>query len=213
MFAALGPLLIADDAIVGKLSKAVGRQPSDIQRVLGALLDAGVLREDRGRARIIPDVLADHILTDTLLASGKATGFERENPSEYGDSCSSRVRTELAELQWQFSETGNGPISFLRPGARWWSSSGLSTNWDRMQLVEQLTAVAVFQPVAVLDLCEWVTDMRMHSMTQKMLPSPSGVCGGESTVLSKSSLLYFVSLLITKSITTAPSTFFGGWSW
>jgi len=156
--AALGPLPIADDAIVGKLSKAVGRQPSDIQRVLGALLDAGVLREDRGRARIIPDVLADHILTDTLLAAGRATGFEREILASMGTAVLPEFVRNLAELQWQFSKTGKRADIF---SAAWSALVELfrsSTNWDRMQLVEQLTAVAVFQPVAVLDLCEWVTE-------------------------------------------------------
>jgi hypothetical protein len=160
--AALGPVDLADNETVDGICAGLRADAVELRRSIGALVEAGVLRQDGDQVRIIPDVLADHILHGAIVAGGRATGFEGEVLRHAGSRQLPQLVRNLAELQWQLMESGQPANIFHDAWERLLAAFKSASNWERITLLGGLQRVAVFQPAEVLRLCEWVLENQEH---------------------------------------------------
>lgn len=158
--AAIGPVAMEDQDLINRAAAFLGTDAPMLLRVVGALQEAGVLREQESGIRIVPDVLSDHILHRTLVAAGRTTHVELQIIEKLGSDVLSNVLRNVAELDWQLDvaasrEGGVARVDVLEDV--WFKFLDVyraSSTEERLTYLDRLQPVAAFQPAAVLDLCE-----------------------------------------------------------
>ncbi|MDE0197367.1 MAG: hypothetical protein OXK78_04175 [Caldilineaceae bacterium] len=125
-------------------------------RSLGILEEAGVLLRRGNTLRIVPDVLADHILYKASVTfQGQPTGYADRVFNEFASLCPSEVLRNLAELDWRLRQSGSQASDLLR---NIWHSIEQefkdASHQGRSTILRILETVAVYQPERTLELVE-----------------------------------------------------------
>ncbi len=153
LVSALGPLMVDDVTIVERMAEDLGLEPHALRSVVSQLEQAGVLIA-RGRLRrIVPDVLADHILHRACVdAQERPTGRAEVLLGRYGDVALVALLRNLAELDWRIG-LAQPEVTLL--GAFW---SDLRARFaaanaeDRLRFLQLVKPVARLAPAPVFDI-------------------------------------------------------------
>ncbi len=124
---------------------------------LDILEQAGVLLRRGNTLRIVPDVLADHILHKASVTSqGRPTGYADRVFNELAPLCRGEVLRNLSELDWRLRQSGAQGSDLLR---RIWQGIRLNfqegPNLGRSMTLEVLQRIAVYQPERTFELVEY----------------------------------------------------------
>jgi hypothetical protein len=156
---AIAPFRVKDHDLLDTIAMRVGALPDDLVTIRHALREAHVLVEANGRARVLPEILADEILATAAAVGDQDTGFAGRVWRELGQTSARwQLVTNLAEVSWRLSETG-GPDVF---GPVW---SDVATQVDLAKLAE----VEAF--LAEVDLLAEVQPVRLYSLLDQLLPT------------------------------------------
>ncbi|MCU0650436.1 MAG: hypothetical protein MUF00_20790, partial [Gemmatimonadaceae bacterium] len=156
--AAVQPLDLLDEEIEGALARFINLEVSTLRRTVAALEEGGVIRSGDGGSRIVPDVLADHILDTAMVASGRPTAIDTEILHALGARVLLPLLRNVAELDWR-RQVANQPADIF-PSI--WSSFSeafrAAPNWQRVEWLAQLDPVAALQPGAMIAFAEALID-------------------------------------------------------
>ena len=170
------------------ISRPGFRRNIDILEVSGVLLRRGYT------LRIVPDVLADHILHNANLTSqGTTTGYADLIFDEFASLCPSEVLRNLSELDWrQRSSSTQTPDLLGNVWRKIEQEFREAPHSGRLQILQLLRHVAVYQPAKILELVEFAfrnpatqpedpdlskTDLFTHSTVLHELPALlRGIC-------------------------------------
>lgn len=164
LVAAIGPLPVRDAELMEAAARFAGTDRPALLQAVGALQEAGVLREHRRGIRIAPDILADHILQRMLVAAGRPTQQEIKIVDELGLDVLPNLLRNVADLDWQLATAegleGAGPSVdiFSALWERFAEEFRTSSNYRRLEYLKRLRAVAPYQPRKVMALCEWLAE-------------------------------------------------------
>ncbi len=124
---------------------------------LDTLEKAGVLLRRGHTLRIVPDVLADHILHKANVTSrGQPTGYADLVFDNFKSLCPSEVLRNLSELDWRLRRSGaqaSDLLSSIWQGIM--QNFQEASNLGRSMTLEKLAKVAVYQPERTLELVEY----------------------------------------------------------
>ena len=124
---------------------------------LGILEEAGVLLRRGYTLRIVPDVLADHILHNAnVTPQGQPTGYADLIFEKFASLCPSELLRNLSELDWRMRSSEAQAIDLL---GRVWGKIGYefrdAPNSGRCFILKILKDVAAYQPAKTLELLEF----------------------------------------------------------
>jgi hypothetical protein len=153
LLAALGPISIENGRLIALIAEEVGQEPDLFLSLLSQLEEAGLLRA-RGRLRrIVPDVLADHILHRACLdAKMRPTGRAQAMLERYGAVAPAALLRNLAELDWRIGQTDTD-VKLLEDLWRDLRRQFLGADaTGRLRLIELIKPAARYAPDFVLGL-------------------------------------------------------------
>ena len=156
LLSALQPISVANGDLLEHLANELQTDVPELRRVLGELEDAGLVLA-RGRyRRIIPDVLADHILHRSCVdAQGRSTGRATALVQKFGQVGLGPLMRNLAELDWRLDRTGDR-LDLLRDVLHVFQAEFEAGDAvQRINILEQLKRIAVFLPDRILALADW----------------------------------------------------------
>ena len=156
LLSALQPISVANGELLEHLAGELMTDAPELRRVLGELEDAGLVLA-RGRyRRIIPDVLADHILHRSCVdAQGRSTGRATALVQKFGQVALGPLMRNLAELDWRLDQTGDR-LDLLRDVLDVFQAEFEAGDAvQRLNVLEQLKRIAVFLPDRILALADW----------------------------------------------------------
>ena len=124
---------------------------------LGVLEEAGVLLRRGNTLRIVPDVLADHILHQvSITPQGQKTGYSDTVFHQFASLCPTEVLRNLSELDWRLRRSG-AQASGLLNGI--WQNINQefqdASNSARCHILRILEEIAIYQPEKTLELVEY----------------------------------------------------------
>lgn len=125
-------------------------------RSLGILEEAGVLLRRGNTLRIVPDVLADHILHQACVTpQGGPTGYADRVYAKFAPLCPGEVLRNLSELDWRLRHSGAQTSDLLNSiWQRIRQNFQDAPNLGRSMALEILEKVAIYQPERTLELVE-----------------------------------------------------------
>ncbi|MXX25387.1 MAG: hypothetical protein F4Z82_08100 [Caldilineaceae bacterium SB0668_bin_21] len=123
---------------------------------LDILEEAGVLLRRGNTLRIVPDVLADHILYKASVTfQGQPTGYADRVYAMFAPLCPGEVLRNLSELDWRLRHSGAHASDLLNSiWQRIRQNFQDASNLGRSMTLEVLEKVAVYQPERTLELVE-----------------------------------------------------------
>ena len=152
-YAALGPVKAGDQALMAQIAEFCGLKPIDLARLLKGLRDRGVLVEYGEVLRVVPDVLADHLLEAEAAFEDYDSGFVAELWDRFGQNHHHQLALSLSELDWRLVQRG-GP----RIMGQVWSAirtrlqmSDYELLVEELARLEQLAATQPAELVAILE--------------------------------------------------------------
>lgn len=114
MIAAIQPIRLDDEIILDSKAKFLNIDRPTLLISLDMLEKAGVLLRRGNTLRIVPDVLADHILHKASITSqGQPTGYADHVFNEFKSLCPSEALRNLSELDWRLRQPGSQPSDLL----------------------------------------------------------------------------------------------------
>ena len=156
--AAVQPINLEDTELEEALATYIKVDVSTLRRIVAVLVDGGVIRSDDTGSRIVPDVLADHILDGAMVARGRPTTLDAEILTALGARVLVPLLRNVAELDWRRQVAGQ--VADVFPGI--WSSFSdafrAAPNWQRLEWLEKLHPVAALQPGAMISFAEAFVD-------------------------------------------------------
>lgn len=155
ILAALAPFPAANRAVVAAAADELSVDAPEVLRLLGELEAAGLVIA-RGRLRrIVPDVLADHVLHRACVdMQGRPTGYAEQLARRYGALSTKALLRNLAALDWRIGQTA-GASTVLDAVWKDWTDRFARTNADgRVTLLQRILPAAVFMPERVLSIVE-----------------------------------------------------------
>jgi hypothetical protein len=84
-----------------KLAKILELRAWDVDELLANLKTAGLLRFFRKKIRVVPDLLADHLVYETAYGNGKLTSLVNEVIETFGGDAFANLFGNLAEAEWR----------------------------------------------------------------------------------------------------------------
>lgn len=153
LVSALGPVSVKDDEVIGRIAEELDREPHAVRDLIAMLEEAGLLLA-RGRLRrVIPDVLADHILQRACIDNaGNPTGRSDALLQRYGDTSLRQLLRNLAELDWRIGQ-GDSDLQLLadfwREVAERFAAADAA---GRLQVIDFVKPVAALAPDPILGL-------------------------------------------------------------
>ena len=157
MIAAVQPIRLDNEQTLNCQAEFLKIDRKTLLDSLGILEEAGVLLRRGHTLRIVPDVLADHILhTANVTSQGQPTGFADCVFDKFRSLCPSEVLRNLSELDWRLRQSGDPASDLL--SSIWqsiWQGFQDAPNLGRSMLLEILEKVAVYQPERTLELVEY----------------------------------------------------------
>lgn len=149
--AAVQPVVLRGGDLTEAFAAYVGVDGSTLQRIIDALVRAGVLRDERSGLRIQPDVLGDHILHRAMIARGAPTQLDRELLERLGPAVLLNLVQNVAELDWQHEAFGDPVRMFEGVWTSFIQAFREAPLEDQRDWLKKLAPVALFQPRAMLD--------------------------------------------------------------
>ena len=124
---------------------------------LGVLEEVGVLLRRGNTLRIVPDVLADHILHQVSVTSQRQkTGYADTVFHQFASLCPTEVLRNLSELDWRLRQSDTQASDLLNDV---WQSIEQefqdASNSIRCRILGILEDIAVHQPEKTLELVEY----------------------------------------------------------
>ena len=157
LIAAIQPIRLDNEQTLECQAEYLGIDHKVLIGSLGGLEDAGVLLRRGNTLRIVPDVLADHILHQASVTSqGQPTGHADRVFARFAALCPSEVLRNLSELDWRLRWSGASAPELLN--GIW---QGIdrefeeAPNLGRCTILRILEEVAVYQPERTLQLVEY----------------------------------------------------------
>ena len=115
MIAAVQPIRLDNDQTLNCQAEFLRIDRPTLLDSLGILEEAGVLLRRGHTLRIVPDVLADHILYKANVTfQGQPTGYADRVFNEFASLCPSEVLRNLSELDWRLRQSGSQASDLLR---------------------------------------------------------------------------------------------------
>ena len=157
LIAAAQPIRLDNEQTLECEAEFLGIDRPKLIGSLDALAEAGVLLRRGNTLRIVPDVLADHILHQaSVTLQGQPTGYADRVFSEFAALCPSEILRNLSELDWRLRRSGAGASELL--GDVW---QGIEQQFKeaptsgRCTILRILEDVAEYQPERTLRLVEY----------------------------------------------------------
>jgi hypothetical protein len=154
LVAALAPVPADPGPFHDRVAAFLRADTLDVTQALGELERVGLLVR-RGRSlRVVPDVLADHVVASACLTpQGAATGFADRVFAEFARDCLSQLLRNLAELDWRV-RLDSGTDSPLLDRVWRQITEGFRSGGHRVraEVLGQLEESAYFLPGRVLEL-------------------------------------------------------------
>jgi len=91
-----------------KIAALSGVSALQLARITRELIDRGIVINHGERLRVVPDVLADHILENVVSIGSRDSGFVAELWHAFSDTYRDRLVLGLSELDWRMRQRG-GP--------------------------------------------------------------------------------------------------------
>ena len=114
LIAAVQPIRLNSELTLEREAEFLGIDRPKLVSSLGILEEAGVLLRRGSTLRIVPDVLADHILHQAnITPQGQATGYANCVYRKFAPLCPSEVLRNLSELDWRLWRSGAGASELL----------------------------------------------------------------------------------------------------
>jgi hypothetical protein len=157
---------------VATLAEFLGRERSDLLADVEHLISAGTVVVRGRRARVVPDVLADEVLTSRAVAAGADTGFVSGLWAAFAPTRASDLLRSLAELDWRISALAkqDGDSSAPDLFSSIWSDISAQVvgdaNAGRYAALSRLEPVAATQPERVFELVTRVLDQPQHEVDE-----------------------------------------------
>ena len=157
LIAAVQPIRLDNEQTLEGEAEFLGIDRPMLLRSLGALEDAGVLLRRGNTLRIVPDVLADHILHQaSVTLQGQPTGYADRVFARFATLCPSEVLRNLSELDWRLRWSGDDTPELLRGIWQGVEQEFKEThNFGRCTILRILEDVALSQPERTLALVEY----------------------------------------------------------
>lgn len=157
LISAVQPVRLDNERLLDCAKEFLDVDRPTLLRSLSILEEDGVLLRRGHTLRIVPDVLADHILHKANVTSqGQPTGYADIVFAKFASLCPSEVLRNLSELDWRLRQAGSQAsdlLSSIWQGIRQQFQD--SSNLGRSMTLEILEKVAVYQPERTLDLVEY----------------------------------------------------------
>ena len=157
LIAAVQPIRLDDEITLDSEAKFLNIDRPTLLISLDILEKAGVLLRRGHTLRIVPDVLADHILHKASVTSqGQPTGYADLVFDKFKSLCPSEVLRNLSELDWRLRQSGAQASDLLR--STWQSIEQEfkdASHQGRSTILRILEKVAVYQPERTLELVEF----------------------------------------------------------
>ncbi|WP_167313328.1 helix-turn-helix domain-containing protein [Ralstonia insidiosa] len=155
VLALIQPVAPDDKHVLQLLASVEGVEAPDASRLVGQLVDGGVLFKRGARYRLSPDLLADSIIeTACITPSGASNGYAERLFSESIPEHKEHVLLNLGRLDWRRNE-GDTSESTLLDGL--WSQLVWADDYVNAQ-VKAAAAAAYFQPRQALTLARRLID-------------------------------------------------------
>jgi hypothetical protein len=160
LISAIQPIRFDDGRWVDAAASFLEIPVDQVRRTLGALEETGLLLRRGYQLRIVPDVLADHLLARASLTSeGEATGYVDRILEQFQGLAFDRLLANTAELDWRVQMMGGSATRLLdQAWALFDTEFRVGSNTQQVALLRLIKDAAVFQPGRVLDLVEWSID-------------------------------------------------------
>ena len=157
MIAAVQPIRLDNEKALDFEAEFLGIDRPGLLLSLGILEEAGVLLRRGNTLRIVPDVLADHILHRvSVTPQGLRTGYADLVFEKFASLCPGEVLRNLSELDWRLRQSGTQASDLL---SEIWQSieQGFqeASNQVRSTILGILQEVAVYQSEKTLELVEY----------------------------------------------------------
>jgi hypothetical protein len=161
------PNFLGNNEFIKAAAEFLGLEIDKFITYVGILEEKGILLKRGYSLRIIPDVLADHILHKACItATGIPTGYAQKIFKKFKSICLNEVLQNLSELDWRIRQAEGKETDLLTDI---WQSIQLefenASNYDRGTLLDNLNKVAYYQPRRTLKLVEFA--MRNPAKIQK----------------------------------------------
>lgn len=157
LVAAIQPIRLDNEQTIQVEAEFLNIDRPKLLHSLGVLEEAGVLLRRGNAVRIIPDVLADHILHQASVTSqGQSTGYADLIFDKFASLCPSEVLRNLAELDWRLRWSGSQASELLT--GIWHEIEQefrAASNSGRCTILRILEKVAVYQSERTLELVEY----------------------------------------------------------
>ncbi len=157
LIAAIQPIRLDNERALDFEAEFLGIDRPRLLLSLGVLEQAGVLLRRGNTLRIVPDVLADHILHQvSVTPQGQRTGYADLVFHKFASLCPSEVLRNLSELDWRLRRSGAHASDLL--GGVWQSIEQEfqdASNQGRCAILGILEEVAVYQSEKTLELAEY----------------------------------------------------------
>lgn len=151
--AALGTINPDDQEVRSRILSLAGIPLSDYLRLREQLRNRGIVIEQNGRVRVMPELFADQVLEQVSSISGTDTGFVEELWNALGDVASEDLFTSIGSLQWRLIHR-DGP-QVMQPV---WASIEATIDHggygDLYTLAGHLGSLPLTQPAKTLDLLD-----------------------------------------------------------
>lgn len=159
VIAALQPVTEDSSSLYKGVKEFLGLHESQARRSFGTLEDGGVLIRSRGKASIVPDLLADYLLEQAATEQdGTLTRFADDMFAMFEEDHLSNLLKNLAELDWRISLRDSG--SHLLDGI-WTTISQRFREQDaadRFDFLHAIEAVVQYQPERVHTIIQLAMD-------------------------------------------------------
>lgn len=159
LLAAAGPINVEHEELLAVMSGWLEITPAELRDILSVLEAAGVV-VSRGRLRrIVPDVLADHILHRACLdQQGRPNGFADELLLRLAPVAFEPLLRNLAELDWRVTQTAGAPALLDEVWETMTETFRGADAETRISILKTVRPVAAYQPRPALDMCRLAID-------------------------------------------------------
>ncbi len=157
LIAAVQPIRLDNQRSLDVEAEFLGISRPKLLSSLGVLEEAGVLLRRGNTLRIVPDVLADHVLHHaSVTPQGQTTGYADLVFDKFRPLCPHEVMRNLSELDWRLRRSG-ALASDLLSGVwqRIEQDFQEASNSGRCTILRMLEKVAVYQPEKTLEVVEY----------------------------------------------------------
>ena len=157
LISAIQPIRLDNEKALDFESDFLGIDCPRLLLSLGVLEEVGVLLRRGNTLRIVPDVLADHILHQVSVTSQRQkTGYADTVFHQFASLCPTEVLRNLSELDWRLRQSDTQASDLLNDV---WQSIEQefqdASNSVRCRILGILEDIAVHQPEKTLELVEY----------------------------------------------------------